>query len=436
VVLCGAAWHAALLLLLSDGGAALASTWHLPPPALAVVQRSLRLVVAPAAIFGSAPLPSSFHPVDDSTSTACLLTVPLFGAAITAGWPWLLALHLFAGSQRGRPCAAGHGFAPTSTGPVSPGSRRLSAALASDADPAASMTVFFDHDRIVFLHCSAAVFGSADSLRGSVPAWLIRKHTRWLPEYIRLPVDAFGNPILPRLDVAALVDRRHVWDKLVCMDGVTRAIVFGKLCYPWTAWRIAPSYLPNHKSWDVDSVNAKLGQKMATYLFLSDTFRGCMFVLPAKQAVLAAAAAGLAALVVIWTLRALDSVKGQLLHYAAAIPHIRVPITELARLMGPVSEELRRPLAPPSGLPGPLCGALRSASALRRGWCSSLASCRLIGLRLAALRCRDSPLLLFDSGDLGRLHVRLGRPGPVVGPHWPPALVSRPPHGRFLACLV
>ena len=51
------------------------------------------------------------------------------------------------------------------------------------------------------------------------------------------------------------------------MDGVTRAIVMGKLSYPRTCWRITPSYLPNHQSWEVDAVKVKLGQKMAAYFF-------------------------------------------------------------------------------------------------------------------------------------------------------------------------
>jgi hypothetical protein len=36
----------------------------------------------------------------------------------------------------------------------------------------------------------------------------------------------------------------------------------GQLCYPRTCWRITPSYLPNHKSWEVDEVKAQLGKKM------------------------------------------------------------------------------------------------------------------------------------------------------------------------------
>jgi hypothetical protein len=71
---------------------------------------------------------------------------------------------------------------------------------------------------------------------------------RWVPEYVRLELDAFCTPIRPAVRVTALFERRHVWERLIQMDGVTRAIVQGKLCYPLVCWSITPSYLPNHKS--------------------------------------------------------------------------------------------------------------------------------------------------------------------------------------------
>jgi hypothetical protein len=44
-------------------------------------------------------------------------------------------------------------------------------------------------------------------------------------------------------------------------------------------------------------------------------------------------------------------VKGKRLHYSAAIAHLRVFVSKLARLMGPVSEDLYdQPMPPPPGL--------------------------------------------------------------------------------------
>jgi hypothetical protein len=60
-----------------------------------------------------------------------------------------------------------------------------------------------------------------------------------------------------------------------------------------------------------------------------------------------------------WTLRALDSVKGRLLHYCVGIGHLRILVTELGRLMGPVTEELYDCIMPtPAGL-GDLAVELR-----------------------------------------------------------------------------
>ncbi len=61
------------------------------------------------------------------------------------------------------------------------------------------------------------------------------------------------------------MERLDVWQRLIKMDSVTTAIVMGKLCYPRTCWRITPSCLPNHKSWEVDEVKAQLGKKMTAY---------------------------------------------------------------------------------------------------------------------------------------------------------------------------
>ncbi len=70
-----------------------------------------------------------------------------------------------------------------------------------------------------------------------------------------------------KLYVTALVERRHVWDRLVQMKGTTRAMVHGKLCYPRVGWEVLRSYMQNHKSWDVAAVKVELGAKMEAYFF-------------------------------------------------------------------------------------------------------------------------------------------------------------------------
>ena len=263
VVLCGAARHSALLELLDGGLDVLAGAWHMGPAALHVVRSRLLSVIAPPAVFGRASLPVQLHLDGDGVPFACPLTALLFGSALEAGWPWHLALRLFSGLRRGVACGGGHGFIPERGKLPDPGSSWLASTLSSSAEPGVSVTLFFDEHDIVFISCTRAVFGDPALLRGPVPPWLRQSRSRWLPPFIRLELDAFGIPICPTHRVTALVERRHVWSRLINMDGVTRAVVMGKLCYPRTCWRITPSYLPNHKSWEVPRVKEKLGCKMA-----------------------------------------------------------------------------------------------------------------------------------------------------------------------------
>ena len=85
--------------------------------------------------------------------------------------------------------------------------------------------------------------------------------------------------------------------------------------------------------------------------FLFDTFRGLMLVLPDKQLLLLEQAASLGVTGALWSARELDSIKGRLLHYSAGVRHLRVLVTELQRLMGPVPEEEYDDIGPaPAGL--------------------------------------------------------------------------------------
>ncbi len=112
--------------------------------------------------------------------------------------------------------------------------------ITSEADPDVTVSVYFDDAGVGYVSCTRAVFGAAADGRGPVPAWLKRSGSQWFPEYIRFKLDEFGIPILPPHHVTSLLERRHVWLEHIRMDGVTRAIVMGKLSYPRTCWRINP----------------------------------------------------------------------------------------------------------------------------------------------------------------------------------------------------
>ena len=270
VVLGGQVRHASLRALHDGGLRVLTASWHLPERDVRVIATALRTVIGPPAVFGASsclPLDALACPSDVVSDFA--LAPLLFGESLAAGWPWALALRLFSGLRRGRSCDGGLGFLPErgKHSPPPPGGGWSCGTISSAADPDVMVTVYFNDAGVGYVSCTRAVFGSDKDGRGPVPAWLVRSKSRWLPEYIRFEVDGFGIPLLPKHHVTSLLERRHVWERLIKMDGVARAIVMGKLSYPRTCWRITPSYLPNHKSWEVDAVKAKLGQKMAAYFF-------------------------------------------------------------------------------------------------------------------------------------------------------------------------
>ncbi len=258
----GALRHEALATLLHGGLTTLMHHWHARPDFTADAVARLSTVIAPQAVFGSAHMPAVTAAPDPLASTAFPLSSLLFGAVLAACWPWSLALRLFAGLGRGAPCTDGYSFIPYRGRTTPAGTPCSAASVVSSADLSTVMTILFDAVGVL-LSCTQAVFGSAGSLRGPVPVWLVQSRSLFLPDYIRLPRDEHCNMFLPKLHVTALIERRHVWDRLIRMDGTTGAAVHGKLCCPRVGWDILPSYLWNHKSWDVAADKAKLGAKMA-----------------------------------------------------------------------------------------------------------------------------------------------------------------------------
>jgi hypothetical protein len=104
--------------------------------------------------------------------------------------------------------------------------------------------------------------------RGERARGSVSRKSPFLPSYVRLPTDAEGRLVLPQFTVTSVVEQRHVWmQSIPNMDGVVRALVCGKLCYPRIDWRIVPSVKPNHKSWEKPEVKAVLGLKIGTWLF-------------------------------------------------------------------------------------------------------------------------------------------------------------------------
>ena len=184
-----------------------------------------------------------------------------FGDALAAGWPWALALCLFVGLGWGRPCGRGRCFIQERGKHTVLGSSWLAGSIASAADPTTVATLFFDEQGVVFCQLLVAYRWLAPAGAGHA-AGLARAEPYALSPGVCAPRlgerDGEGVPIFPAGHVTDLVARQHVWERLILMDGVTLAIMQGKLCYPRACWRITPSYLQNHKSWAVLDRAAKI----------------------------------------------------------------------------------------------------------------------------------------------------------------------------------
>jgi hypothetical protein len=67
-----------------------------------VIESSLRTVIGPPAVFGAAALPLlPSAPLSGELHDFALAPL-FFGEALAAGWPWALAMLLFAGLLQGR----------------------------------------------------------------------------------------------------------------------------------------------------------------------------------------------------------------------------------------------------------------------------------------------------------------------------------------------
>ena len=95
----------------------------------------------------------------------------------------------------------------------------------------------------------------------------MRASSRFMPPYIRLPQDDQGNLIFPEYRVTSLIEKRDAWARIIGnVDGVTWAILCGRLVYPRVSWMLTGSWLKNHPSYENDEVKSVLGPKIATYL--------------------------------------------------------------------------------------------------------------------------------------------------------------------------
>jgi hypothetical protein len=89
-----------------------------------------------------------------------------------------------------------------------------------------------------------------------------------LPDFIALPRDEEGRPIIPTSRVTALVEAREAWaTELGTLDAVTRSITRGQLVMPRISAPSQQTILRNHPSWEKDEdAKRALGPVIAKWL--------------------------------------------------------------------------------------------------------------------------------------------------------------------------
>jgi hypothetical protein len=89
-----------------------------------------------------------------------------------------------------------------------------------------------------------------------------------LPDFIALPRDEEGRPIIPTSRVTALVEAREAWaTELGSLDAVTRSITRGQLVMPRVSAPSQQTTLRNHPSWEKDEdAKRALGPVIAKWL--------------------------------------------------------------------------------------------------------------------------------------------------------------------------
>ena len=282
VVLGGSVRHEAVRGLIGGGLATLATAWRWDEPRRQRALAALRgLVGSPAAFLRSA-LPGRRVVDEPGRTDSFPHSVVLFGAALAVGWPWATALAVFSSISSGCFCNGGRAFLTTYGLQLSP--ERLlmgqwhEGHVAPGEECGPPVTIWFDDGGAVFVQC-------VSSLRASPPvrpapargaSGLVarpgqppgqRAATRWFPEYIRMPLDEHGNIVIAKHLLTSVFERHHEWARLIQMDGLTRALVFGLGCYPRKGWRSLASWRPNHPGFDNPVAKLALGHQFVQWLF-------------------------------------------------------------------------------------------------------------------------------------------------------------------------
>ena len=255
--------------IVADGAVLLQDAWCWS----AAQSQSLVAAVA-SAVGGSPPTEPAPQPHRAPTSgprparQAYEQRVPLFLAAVAQGLPLSEALTLFSGLTTGAYSHDDCCFYPDSPG--------LGALAARSAQLSGARRVVVrgapgEQDVTLFITkgCIAAIVASRRlRIRWAEDSRRNAGGLESLPDFIALPRDEDGRPIIPKSRVTALAEAQDAWAcELGTLDAVSQAIVRGKLVMPKIATPSQQTALRNHPSWENDAAaKAALGPVIAKWL--------------------------------------------------------------------------------------------------------------------------------------------------------------------------
>ena len=256
--------------LVADGASLLQDAWHWSAPQSHLLVSSLACTVgggAAASEPDTLPLRSPTsgpRPVRQTFEQG----VPLFLAAIAQGLPLQDGLSLFGSLSSGAYSHDDCCFYPDhpALGPLSDRATRLAGArrLAIRGAPGEQdITLFITGGRIAAIVARKKLrIGWAEDSRRNAGG------LESLPDFIALPRDEEGRPIIPKSRVTALAEAQEAWAcELGQLDGVSEAIVRGKLVMPKVSAPSQQTALRNHPSWENDpAAKAALGPVIAKWL--------------------------------------------------------------------------------------------------------------------------------------------------------------------------
>ena len=252
---------------MTDCAGPLATDWHLSELQVQKVLEAFASVVGGSGVAPPAPAPVPTSPprplVQDYGQT-----VDLFLAAVVQGMRAAMALAASGHIGSGHFSHEDKCFYPVNValGPVADRVRLLLGAerrVVRGCEGEADITLFLVGGAIAAMVCGKRLRSQwlEDARRdaGGLES---------LPDFIALPRDEAGRPIIPTSRVTALVEAREAWaTELGSLDAVTRSITRGQLVMPRISAPSQQTVLRNHPSWENDKdAKRALGPVIAKWL--------------------------------------------------------------------------------------------------------------------------------------------------------------------------